>query len=328
MYTDSHYVFGVVHDFVAQWQLREVLTAAGPHNSTHVNYTSFLFNYYSELLTTVMMYSGNECEGCIGFYASFPRIHPDQIFHNATTVRSLGVVVKDQVIKWDHITSYMTIRNNNVLFTTRPCCHEISSYIICTCNTLQPVSLNDTKLINVQSFHGFEDAIQVSHTQWCIISEITAFSYGDLSCPANHTFCLEVTEDFTMGQLNILGRVPMDADISPWSSSDTFYEASTRAVADIMELVQQMVQEISYHRNQAQVEVNLAKQTSRILTSASTRSAQYVYTWWDWIFRGRVIASLLVLPITVVQCCYFKHLITSLRSALNTSAAQRGETVG
>ncbi|KAJ8372295.1 hypothetical protein AAFF_G00290810 [Aldrovandia affinis] len=83
-----------------------------------------------------------------------------------------------------------------------------------------------------------------------------------------------------------------------------------------MELVQLLIQETNYHLNQAQVEVDLA-----ILTSASTRSAQYAYTWWDWVYRGCVIGSLLVFTITLVRCCYFKHLITSLRLALNTSVA-------
>ncbi|KAJ8388020.1 hypothetical protein AAFF_G00148110 [Aldrovandia affinis] len=90
-----------------------------------------------------------------------------------------------------------------------------------------------------------------------------------------------------------------------------------------MELVQRLIQETNYHLNQAQVEVDLAKQTTRILTSASTRSAQYAYTWWDWVYRGCVIASLLVFTITLVQCCYFKHLIASLRSALNTSSGRQ-----
>ncbi|KAJ8372397.1 hypothetical protein AAFF_G00289720 [Aldrovandia affinis] len=53
-----------------------------------------------------------------------------------------------------------------------------------------------------------------------------------------------------------------------------------------MELVQRLIQETNYHLNQAQVEVDLAKQTTGILTSASTRSAQYAYTWWDWVYRG------------------------------------------
>lgn len=65
--------------------------------------------------------------------------------------------------------------------------------------------------------HGHSDAIQVSHTQWCVISEMNSLTYGGLTCPANHSFCLEVTKDFSMGQINILGRMPQDTEISwPW----------------------------------------------------------------------------------------------------------------
>ncbi len=64
---------------------------------------------YSELLSTIMMYTGNECIGCIGFFATFPLIHPDQVYPNSTNIRSIGMVVKDQVIKWDHLTGYMTL---------------------------------------------------------------------------------------------------------------------------------------------------------------------------------------------------------------------------
>ena len=70
--------------------------------------------HYAELLSTVMMYDNNECEGCIGFYVTFPFIHPNQVFPNSTTIRSLGVIVKDQIIKWDHITGYMTVKGNVV----------------------------------------------------------------------------------------------------------------------------------------------------------------------------------------------------------------------
>ncbi|KAJ8395806.1 hypothetical protein AAFF_G00028530 [Aldrovandia affinis] len=52
-----------------------------------------------------------------------------------------------------------------------------------------------------------------------------------------------------------------------------------------MELVQLLIQETNFHLSQAQLEVNLAKQ-NRILTSDSTRSAQYAYTWWDWVYCG------------------------------------------
>ncbi|XP_061084705.1 uncharacterized protein LOC133118609 [Conger conger] len=273
---------------------------------------------YSELLTTVMMFTGTECAGCIGFFVSFPLIHPDQVYPNSTTIRSIGVVVKDQVLKLDHLTGYITMRGTETIFTTRTCCHETSSYVICTCNTLQPFSHNDTKLISVQSLHGHADAIQVSHTQWCVISEMNSFTYGGLTCPANHTFCLEVTEDLSMGQINILGRIPLEVDVSPWWE-DTFYEQGTRALTELMGLVQRVVRETNYHLNQAQVEVNLARKTAEILASSSTRSAQDAYTWWDWVFRGSVMASTLIFVFTLFQCCYFRCLIRSLRSSTHAA---------
>ncbi|XP_076843068.1 uncharacterized protein LOC143487784 [Brachyhypopomus gauderio] len=271
--------------------------------------------YYAELLTTIMMYNGNECPGCIGFYATYPFIHPEQIFPDSTTIRSLGTVIRDQVVKWDQVTGYLTVKGSEMLLTTRSCCHETASYVICTCNTLQPVSSNDTKLINVHSLHGYSDAVQVSHTQWCVISEMTSFSYGGLLCPANHSFCLEVRDDFTMGPLSILGRIPMDTDVSPWWE-DTFYEESTKPLTDTVQLVQHLIQTTSYHLRQSQVEVHLASETVRILTSASTLSAEYMYTWWDWVFRGCVLASSLILAITLIQFCYFRKHITALRSTM------------
>ncbi|XP_062372105.1 uncharacterized protein LOC134092052 [Sardina pilchardus] len=273
---------------------------------------------YSELLSTLMMYTGTECAKCIGFFVTFPLIHPEQVFPNSTTIRSIGVVVKDQVIKWDHLTGYMTLGNTETLFTSRTCCHETSNYVICTCNTLKPFSQNDSKIISVQSLHGHSDAIQVSHTQWCVTSEMNSFSYGGLTCPSNHSFCLEVTEDFSMGQINILGRVPLDLDLSPWWD-DTFYEQGTQALTDTMSLVERTVRDTNYHITQAQVQANLAKKTAEILSSSSTRSAQYAYTWWDWVFRACVLASILTFTATLVQCCYMRCAIRSLRRATHTA---------
>jgi len=159
---------------------------------------------YSELLTTLMMYTGKECSGCIGFFATFPLIHPDQVFPNSTTIHSVGVVVKNQVLTWDHLAGYMTVGKTETLFTTRTCCHETTKYVICTCNTLQPFAFNDSKLINVRSLHGYSDAIQVSSTQWCVISEMNSFTYGGLTRPANHSF----HGGHSMGPLSILGRTP------------------------------------------------------------------------------------------------------------------------
>ncbi|XP_056102113.1 uncharacterized protein LOC130081180 [Rhinichthys klamathensis goyatoka] len=272
---------------------------------------------YSELLSTIMMYTGNECIGCIGFFATFPLIHPDQVYPNSTTIRSIGMVVKDQVIKWDHLTGYMTLKGTETLFTSRTCCHETHNYVVCTCNTLQPFSSNDSKLINVESLHGHSNAVQVSHTQWCIISEMNSFTYGGLTCPANHSFCLEVTEDFSMGQIDILGRMPKDAEVSPWWD-DTFYEHGTQALVDTMDLVQNIVLQTEYHLSQAQVETNLARKTAQILSSSSTRSAQTAYTWWDWVLRGCAVGSALIFSFTLFQCCYFRHLIRSVKASTNT----------
>ncbi|XP_051520744.1 uncharacterized protein LOC127421657, partial [Myxocyprinus asiaticus] len=275
---------------------------------------------YSELLTIIMMYTENECIGCLGFFATFPLIHPDQVFPNSTTIRSIGVVVNDQIIKWDHLTGYMTLRGTETLFTSRTCCHETHNYVVCTCNTLQTFSPNDTKLINVQLLHGHPDTIQVSHTQWCVVSEMNSFTYGGLSCSANHSFCLEVTEDFSMGQTNILGKVPLDAEASPWWD-DTFYEQSTQAVVDTMELAQRIIQQTEYHLAQAQVEANLARKTAKILSCSSTRSAQYAYTWWDWIIRGCAVGCALIFTFTLAQCCYFRYLIRSMRRSTEVALA-------
>ena len=62
--------------------------------------------HYSELLTTVMLYTGHEYAGCIGFFATFPLIHPDQVFLDSTTIPSIGVVVKNQVKMEPHYGIY------------------------------------------------------------------------------------------------------------------------------------------------------------------------------------------------------------------------------
>lgn len=125
------------------------------------------------------------------------------------------------------------------------------------------------------------------HTQWCVTSEMNSFTYGDLTCHANHNLCLEVT---FYGQINILRRVQMDLDVSPWWK-DTFYEEGTCALTYTMDLVEQTILNTDYHITQAQVQVNLAKKTTEILSSSSKCLAQYAYTWWDWVFRGCVIES-------------------------------------
>ncbi len=75
-----------------------------------------------------------------------------------------------------------TLKGTETLFTSRTC-HETHNYIVCTCNTLQPFSPNDSKLISVESLHGHSNAIQVSHTvvchQW---DEFVHIWRTDLSC--------------------------------------------------------------------------------------------------------------------------------------------------
>ncbi|KTG46689.1 hypothetical protein cypCar_00035666 [Cyprinus carpio] len=100
--------------------------------------------------------------------------------------------------------------------------------------------------------HTQPEMRKVSHTQWCVVSEMNSFTYGGLTCPANHSFCLEATEDFSMGQINILGRMPLDAEISPWWD-DTFYEQGTQALVDTMDLVQRIITQTEYHLSQAQI---------------------------------------------------------------------------
>ncbi len=89
-------------------------------------------------------------------FVTFPLIHPDQVYPNSTNIRSIGMVVKDQVIKWDHLTGYMTLKGTETLFTSRTCCHETHNYVVCTCNTLQPFSPNDSKLISVESWMAIQ----------------------------------------------------------------------------------------------------------------------------------------------------------------------------
>uniref|UniRef100_A0A3B1JS90 Uncharacterized protein n=1 Tax=Astyanax mexicanus TaxID=7994 RepID=A0A3B1JS90_ASTMX len=136
---------------------------------------------YAELLSSFTMYISTKCTVCIGFF----------------------VVVKNQVIKWDHIVGYMTLENTETLFTSCICCHETTSYILCTCNILKTFSQNNSRLISIQSLHGNE----LFHLQW-----------SDLS-----------------GKSQLLPRDHLD--VSPWWN-DTFYEENTCALTETMDLVQ------------------------------------------------------------------------------------------
>ncbi len=111
--------------------------------------------------------------------------------------------------------------------------------------------------------------------------------------------------------------MPKDAEVSPWWD-DTFYEHGTQALIDTMDLVQNVILQTEYHLSQAQVETNLARKTAQILSSSSTRSAQTAYTWWDWVLRGCAVGSALIFSFTLFQCCYFRHLIRSVKASTNT----------
>ena len=82
---------------------------------------------------------------------------------------------------------------------------------------------------------------------------------------------------------SILTRVSLDLVVARWCE-DTFYEEGTWALTVTMDLVQQIILKTDYHLTQAQVQANLARITGEILCSSSTLSAQYAYTWWDWVF--------------------------------------------
>ncbi|KAF4114230.1 hypothetical protein G5714_004453 [Onychostoma macrolepis] len=61
-----------------------------------------------------------------------------------------------------------------------------------------------------------------------------------------------------MGQSNILGRMPLDAEISPWWD-DTFYEQGTQALVDTMDLAQRIISQTEYHLSQAQIPHRFSK---------------------------------------------------------------------
>ncbi|KAJ8356268.1 hypothetical protein SKAU_G00190620 [Synaphobranchus kaupii] len=54
-------------------------------------------------------------------------------------------------------------------------------------------------------------------------------------------------------------------------------------------------------------------------SGAERDTAQDAYTWWDWVFRGCVIASALIFTFTLVQGCYFRHLIRNLHTSTHTA---------
>lgn len=85
---------------------------------------------------------------------------------------------------------------------------------------------------------------------------------GGLACRANHIFCLEVTEDFTMGHIIIPEKVSLETDVSQWWD-DTFHEGAIRAMTKIMDLVQQVILKTENHLHQAQVEANVTTKDCR-----------------------------------------------------------------
>uniref|UniRef100_A0A3B1JRG7 Uncharacterized protein n=1 Tax=Astyanax mexicanus TaxID=7994 RepID=A0A3B1JRG7_ASTMX len=151
---------------------------------------------YAELLSSFTMYISTKCTVCIGFF----------------------VVVKNQVIKWDHIVGHMTLENTETLFTSCICCHETTSYILCTCNILKTFSQNNSRLISIQSLHGNE----LFHLQW-----------SDLS-----------------GKSQLLPRDHLD--VSPWWN-DTFYEENTCALTETMDLVEQTILNTNLAKKTAEI---------------------------------------------------------------------------
>jgi len=188
------------------------------------------------------------------------------------------------------------------LVTTQTCCHETTKNVMCTCNALQVFVFNDFKLVpRMLRRHPGVQHVVMRHQR----DEL--FPDGGRTRPANHSF----HGGHSMGPLSILGRTPQGSSITPWWE-DTFYEEGTQALADTMTLVRQRIQRVEDHPYQAQVQANLAEETTAP-SQFTTHAADVAYTWWDWVFQGCVPASAFVFFITLIQCCYSKHLIRSLR---------------
>ncbi len=117
--------------------------------------------------------------------------------------------------------------------------------------TLQPFSPNDSKLISVESLHGHSNAIQVSHTQWCVISEMNSFTYGGLTCPADHSFCLEVTEDFLWARSTSSDGCQR-TQRSPHGGTTPLWTRNT-ALIDTMDLAQNVLLQTEYHLTTTEV---------------------------------------------------------------------------
>uniref|UniRef100_A0A3B1JBR7 Uncharacterized protein n=1 Tax=Astyanax mexicanus TaxID=7994 RepID=A0A3B1JBR7_ASTMX len=113
---------------------------------------------------------------------------------------------------------YMTLENTETLFTSCICCHETTSYILCTCNILKTFSQNNSRLISIQSLHGNE----LFHLQW-----------SDLS-----------------GKSQLLPRDHLD--VSPWWN-DTFYEENTCALTETMDLVEQTILNTNLAKKTAEI---------------------------------------------------------------------------
>lgn len=88
-----------------------------------------------------------------------------------------------------------------------------------------------------------------------------------LTCPANQTFYLKVTEDFSQDQLN-LGRT----QVFPKSAMRLSWHVLL-VLTNTTDLVQPVILQSEYHHSQVQVEANLTK---RITDSCySIQSTQY-----------------------------------------------------
>uniref|UniRef100_A0A3B1IH51 Uncharacterized protein n=1 Tax=Astyanax mexicanus TaxID=7994 RepID=A0A3B1IH51_ASTMX len=119
VYTDMLLILTSFTEDQPSQEIRNLRLQKNPKHAVYI-YEGY---YYAELLSSFTMYISTKCT----------------------------VVVKNQVIKWDTLLGHMTLENTETLFTSCICCHETTSYILCTCNILKTFSQNNSRLISIQS---------------------------------------------------------------------------------------------------------------------------------------------------------------------------------
>ncbi len=148
------------------------------------------------------------------------------------------------------------------LFTIRTCCHETHNYVVCTCNTLQPFSPNDSKLISVESLHGHfkcdsgvSYTVGVSSVRWIrshmedwpvLLITHFAWKWQRISLWARST--------------SSEGCQRMQR--SPHGGTTPFMNTETQALIDTMDLVQNVILQTEYHLLKHKCETNLARKTA------------------------------------------------------------------